>query len=152
MDLKKIKLLVVTPSIIYRGFIAISTMTSIIHFYILIYGIRLIIPAYRATLTLLIMGIASTGPLNAVFNPLVYCYRDRRFKKAVLELLRIKKTGVIYPVSSHNPQKNAQRSRRAKPREDRSQSLTKSSSCHLSDGRIRKKLVKRSMSSPAFSL
>ncbi|XP_068697622.1 adenosine receptor A3-like [Montipora foliosa] len=200
MDLKTTKLLVVNPSIIYRGFIAISTMTSIIYFYVLIYltlrkrkadpttrvttlvqaklqhrvakttalitvallvsmilpaamsRIRLIYPAYRAILTLMIMGIASTGQLNAVFNPLLYCYRDRRFKKAVLELLRIKKPRVIYPVSSPNPQKNAQRSRRAKPRENRSQSLTKSSSCHLSDGRIRKKLVKRSMSSPAFSL
>ena len=28
---------------------------------------------------------------NSIVNPLIYCYRDCRFKKVVLELLRIKK-------------------------------------------------------------
>ena len=28
---------------------------------------------------------------NSLVNPLIYCYRDRRFKKAVLEILKIKK-------------------------------------------------------------
>ena len=28
---------------------------------------------------------------NSLVNPLIYCYRDCRFKKAVLEILRVKK-------------------------------------------------------------
>ena len=28
---------------------------------------------------------------NSLVNPLIYCYRDRRFRKVVLEILRIKK-------------------------------------------------------------
>ena len=28
---------------------------------------------------------------NSLVNPLIYCYRDRHFRKAVLEILRIKK-------------------------------------------------------------
>lgn len=30
--------------------------------------------------------------LNSVLNPILYCYRDRRFRKAIKELLRIRKT------------------------------------------------------------
>lgn len=35
--------------------------------------------------------------LNSVINPIIYCYRDRRFRKAVLELLRIRKPLAIQP-------------------------------------------------------
>ena len=35
--------------------------------------------------------------LNSLANPLIYFYRDRRFRKAVLELLRIRKPGTIQP-------------------------------------------------------
>ena len=35
--------------------------------------------------------------LNSLANPLIYFYRDRRFRKAVLELLRIRKPGAIQP-------------------------------------------------------
>ena len=34
---------------------------------------------------------------NSIANPLIYCYGDRRFKKAVLELLRIRKPGTNQP-------------------------------------------------------
>ena len=33
--------------------------------------------------------------LNSLVNPLIYCYRDPRFKKAVLEMLRIRKPTVV---------------------------------------------------------
>ena len=36
---------------------------------------------------------------NSLINPLLYVYRDRRFSKAVLELLRLKKTNAIQPMS-----------------------------------------------------
>ena len=33
--------------------------------------------------------------LNSLVNPLIYCYRDRRFRNTVLELLRMKKSTVV---------------------------------------------------------
>ena len=36
---------------------------------------------------------------NSIANPLIYCYRDRRFKNAVLELLRVRKPGTNQPAS-----------------------------------------------------
>ena len=39
--------------------------------------------------------------LNSLMNPLIYCYRDRRFRKAILELLRIKKPRATKPTSDH---------------------------------------------------
>ena len=35
--------------------------------------------------------------LNSVINPILYCYRDRRFRNAVLELLRLRKPETIQP-------------------------------------------------------
>ena len=35
--------------------------------------------------------------LNSLVNPLIYFYRDRRFRKAVLELLRVRKPEAIQP-------------------------------------------------------
>ena len=37
--------------------------------------------------------------LNSIANPLIYCYRDRRFKNAVLELLRVRKQGTNQPAA-----------------------------------------------------
>ena len=34
---------------------------------------------------------------NSIANPLIYCYGDRRFKNAVLELLRVRKPGTNQP-------------------------------------------------------
>ena len=36
---------------------------------------------------------------NSIANPLIYCYGDRRFKNAVLELLRVRKPGTNQPAS-----------------------------------------------------
>ena len=54
-----------------------------------LFSLRIIFPAYRANFLLQIVG--TLFQLNSVINPLVYFYRDRLFRKAVLELLRIKK-------------------------------------------------------------
>ena len=35
--------------------------------------------------------------LNSLINPVIYCYRNRRFRKAILELLRIKKQQATQP-------------------------------------------------------
>ena len=35
--------------------------------------------------------------LNSLANPLVYCYRDRRFRNAILEMLRLKKSEKFMP-------------------------------------------------------
>jgi len=37
--------------------------------------------------------------LSSVINPLIYCYRDRRFKNAFLELLGIRKPPAIQPTA-----------------------------------------------------
>ncbi|XP_068684414.1 adrenocorticotropic hormone receptor-like [Montipora foliosa] len=114
---------------------------------VVVSSIRQIFPAFRAILRLKMIGIAFQ--LNSLFNPLVYCYRDRRFRKAVLELLRIKNPRLIYPESSLYRQKNVEQSR-AKPRENQFRSLRKSSSWCLSAGQVRKETLKRSTSCPAF--
>ena len=36
---------------------------------------------------------------NSIANPLIYCYKDRRFKNAVLELLRVRKPGTNQPAA-----------------------------------------------------
>ena len=113
---------------------------------VVVSSIRQIFPAFQAILRLKMIGIAFQ--LNSLFNPLVYCYRARRFRKAVLELLTIKNPRLIYPDFSLNPSKNAQLSL-PKPREYQIRSLTKSSSCYLS-AQVRKETLKRSTSCPAF--
>ena len=37
--------------------------------------------------------------LNSLANPLIYCYSDRRFRNAVIELLRLKKSEEILPAA-----------------------------------------------------
>ena len=39
--------------------------------------------------------------LNSIANPLIYCYRDRRFRNAVLELLRFRKPRAIHPADGY---------------------------------------------------
>ena len=36
---------------------------------------------------------------SSIANPLIYCYGDRRFKRAVLELLRVRKSGTNQPAA-----------------------------------------------------
>lgn len=38
--------------------------------------------------------------VSSLINPLLYCYRDRRFRRAALELLRMKKPPAVYPATT----------------------------------------------------
>ena len=71
----------------------VTKITAALFFTIIVAGVlfslRIIFPAFRANFLLKIVG--TLFQLNSVMNPLVYFYRDRLFRKAVLELLRIKK-------------------------------------------------------------
>ena len=54
-----------------------------------------IFPVFRENST---FRIAETLlQLNSLMNPVIYCYRDHRFRKAILELLRIKKPQATQP-------------------------------------------------------
>ena len=70
-----------------------ALITAALFFTIIVAGVlvslRIILPAFRTNFILQIVG--TLFQLNSVLNPLVYFYRDRLFRKAVLELLRIKK-------------------------------------------------------------
>ena len=57
---------------------------------ILVMTMRLKFPTSRPTLTIEISRTLLR--LNSVFNPVLYCFKDLRFRKAVLELLIIRKT------------------------------------------------------------
>ena len=70
-----------------------ALITAALFFTIIVAGVlfslRIIFPAFGANFLLQIVG--TLFQLNSVINPLVYFYRDRLFRKAVLELLKIKK-------------------------------------------------------------
>ena len=57
---------------------------------ILVMTMRLKFPTSRPTLTIEISRTLLR--LNSVFNPVVYCFKDLRFRTAVFELLKIRKT------------------------------------------------------------
>ena len=108
--------------------------------------------------------------MGSVVNPLLYSYRDRRFRNAVLEMLRIKKPQVIQrPATAaiqvrhfqgkfpENSKENA--SGKDTPREKQTDGFTRAASCrslntdlHRPSHQItRHKMVKRSMSAPSFA-
>ena len=68
-------------------------ITAALFFTIIVAGIlfslRLILPAIRTNFVFQFIG--TLFQLNSLLNPLIYFYRDRLFRKAVLELLKIKK-------------------------------------------------------------
>ena len=70
-----------------------ALITAALFFTIIVAGVlvslRIILPAFRTNFLLQI--VATLFQFNSVMNPLVYFYRDRLFRKAVLELLKIKK-------------------------------------------------------------
>ena len=57
--------------------------------------VRYVFPATRANVGLRITTVVMLW--NSLFNPLLYCYRDRRFRNAIAELLRLKKPAATQP-------------------------------------------------------
>lgn len=62
---------------------------------------RFILPAFPKRFPFKVMGIVLQ--LNSIFNPLIYCYRDRPLRRAVLGLLKAKKSHIIYPNRRSSP-------------------------------------------------
>ena len=122
-----------------------------------------ILPALRERST---FRIADTLlQLNSMINPLIYCHRDCRLRKAVLELLRIKKPQAIQPTRDSATRFAREKNRyglvedvqlQPKSVENRT-SLTRSTSCDLAMGlaeisqyRSREMMLKRTVSDPCF--
>ena len=122
-----------------------------------------ILPALRESLT---FRIADTLlQLNSMINPLIYCYRVRRFRKAVLELLRRKRPQATSPTRDGATRLPKQKDRygsvedvqlQPKSVENRTR-LTRSTSCDLAIGlaekslyRSREMMLKKSVSDPCL--
>ena len=74
--------------------------------------------------------------LNSLFNPLIYCYRDHRFRNAILELLGMRKPQVTSSAVGNTQfvrQNETFRSSELLKEEKHSQRLTRSASCSQTD-------------------
>ena len=102
---------------------------------------------------------------NSVVNPLIYCYRDCRFRNAVLEILRIRKPKVTPYVVTDTARFargkgvfNSERDKVQGQQVENPVSLTRSASCDLVHllGVVQleshKKAFKRTMSSPSLPI
>ena len=72
--------------------------------------------------------------LNSLFNPLLYCYRDQRFRKAIAEMLWMKKVPAMQPSFGSTRfirGKDPVRSSELQIVRKRSRRLTRSASCNL---------------------
>lgn len=111
---------------------------------------RFILPAFPKRFPLKVMGIVLQ--LNSMFNPLIYCYRDRPLRRAVLELLKVKKPHIIYPDRRNSPNSMGMlKQRHAKFQENhsRSQVIRTLSWSELSLGRTNV-VLKTTTSCPDF--
>ena len=73
---------------------------------------------------------------NSLFNPLLYCYRDNRFRNALRELLGVKKSPLQQSAVGVGPffrRKDTFRSSEQHTEEDHTQRLARSTSCNLTD-------------------
>ena len=102
--------------------------------------------------------------LYSLVNPILYCYRDRRFRKAVLELVRIRKSRATVGVDG--AMRHVRRKHPIDEAEDvlRLQNVGKSATCLLTraatcdlapvpgcvHGKARKITLKRSLSAPTL--
>ena len=102
---------------------------------------------------------------NSVVNPLIYCYRDCRFRNAVLEILRIRKPKVTPYLVTDTPTFargndvfDLERDKVQGQQVENPVRLTRSASCNLVHflGRVQleshKKAFKRMMSSPSLPI
>ena len=123
-------------------------------------GLGEVFPVFRT-------GVAFRLPealiqLNSLVNPLLYVYRDRRFRKAVLELLRLQKPNTVQSAAGavrFVRDKDQSCSLRVYPERQKVHQhahLTRAVSCDLSVdseyvyGRSSNTLLKRSMSVPTL--
>ena len=140
-----------------------ALITAALFFTIIVAGVlfslRIIFPAFGANFLLKIVG--TLFQLNSVMNPLVYFYRDRLFRKAVLELLRIKKPQPTqtrdgaeqFPRRQDMFRSTANIHQEMKLHEIPSRSRpNRSASCDLQVCSIDKTILKRSKSARASSL
>ena len=97
--------------------------------------------------------------LNSLFNPLLYCYRDHRFKNAIRDLLGMKKPRTQQSSSGDKQfvtQKGTLKSSKLHKMGKRTQRLTRSASCNLTDasypipGTPCVIMLKRSLSAPTL--
>ena len=140
------------------GLITLALLvTTVLAFFFL--GLRILFPAFNTLMLFLISGTLLQS--NSLINPLLYCYRDRRFRRAVLELLRIRKPPAIQPIGGavrfrkrqhqFGAQKGAQENvqQELKIEEKRSR-LTRSASFEPLVGFTDEVMLKRSMSAPSL--
>ena len=123
-----------------------------------LFSLRIILPVFCTNFLLQIEGILFQ--LNSVINPLVYVYRDRLFRKAVLELLRMKnpdpvhlrnRTEIFHRRQNRFSSKTDSAQRQMKIDENRRRSRQRRSvSCNLLVGRNVEMMLKRSSSAPAL--
>lgn len=119
--------------------------------------IRYVFPATRANVGLRITTLVTQW--NSLFNPLLYCYRDRRFRNAIGELLRLKKPAAIQSAvgaAQYVRQKEPLGSSEHHNPKERKQRLTRSASCNSlvaldsSLGASTEVMLKRSLSIAAL--
>ena len=136
------------------GLITLTLLfTTVLAFFFL--GLRIIFPAFHTPLLFEILG--TLFQLNSLINPLLYCYRDHRFRSAVLELLRIRKPPTIQPTGGavrfrkrqhqFGAQQNVQQQLKIEKKRSR---LTRSASLELLMGFSFEATLKRSMSAPSL--
>ena len=105
--------------------------------------------------------------LNSVANPLIYCYRDRRFRNAVRELIRLRKPRPIQPadgavrfVRRKNPFASLEDVAENQTVENRTTRLARSASCGQdvvdvgfdhAPRECREVMLKRTMSAPTLA-
>ena len=123
-----------------------------------LFSLGMIFPAFR---TILVFQIGGTlFQLNSVINPLVYFYRDRLFRKAVLELLGMKNHDPVYRRNRTEIFHGGQDRFRSKADDSRRQTKIdetrrrsrqgRSASCNILMGRNDKMMLKRSSSASAL--
>ena len=98
----------------------------------MILHIRFVFPVNRANVGLRITTLLTQ--FNSLFNPLLYCYRDRRFRNAIGELLRLKKPAAIQSAvgaAQYVSRKEPLGSSEDHNLKKREHHLTKSASCNL---------------------
>ena len=93
-----------------------------------------VVPVFRTNEAIRLTQLGTR--LNSLFNPLFYCYRDRRFKNAIYELLGMKKPQTMQSAVGDTQfvrQKDTFRSSELHKVGKGNQRLARSASCNLTD-------------------